>query len=181
MRSNDPVIEEGEVMILHYVEAPNPIPLHLPFPKLFLGGGISYCPDWQTEIVKALSAMDTNVTVINPRRKDFPIDDPTASKTQITWEYNALHLVNIIAFWFAKGSLNPITLYEYGAALERQNASVRPQTLVVGCDPQYPRIQDVLIQTRLISSNQRVTLNFGSFIKDLIETIQKWETSLTLG
>ena len=37
----------------------------------------------------------------NPRRKDFPINDPIASEEQITWEFEHLKNSDIIIFWFA--------------------------------------------------------------------------------
>lgn len=111
--------------------------------SLFLGGGITDCPDWQAKLIELLK--DTpDLVMYNPRRKNFPIDDPNASKEQITWEHDYLQEVDILVFWFSKGSLNPIVLYElgrYGNSSERM--------LFVGMDKEYKRSQDVLIQTEL--------------------------------
>ena len=57
--------------------------------KLFMAGGITNCPDWQSELIKKIKDID-GLTVYNPRRKNFPIKDPNASNEQITWEYNKL-------------------------------------------------------------------------------------------
>lgn len=111
--------------------------------KLFLAGGITNCPDWQAVLLKDIKELP-NLTIYNPRRKDFPIGDPKAAEAQITWEF--IHLLNsdILLFWFARGSLNPIVLLElgrYGLSGDRP--------IIVGIDPQYERAQDVRIQTKL--------------------------------
>ncbi len=111
--------------------------------KLFLAGGITNCPDWQSKIIKDIKKLP-NLTVYNPRRKDFPIGDPNAAEAQVTWEF--IHLLNadVILFWFSKGSLNPIVLFElgrYGLSGDRP--------IIVGIDPEYERKQDVIIQTQL--------------------------------
>lgn len=115
---------------------------HFVYPSVFLAGGITNCPDWQAEMRHLLREND--ITVVNPRRADFPIGDPNAALEQIEWEYDHLRKVELISFWFSVGSLNPIVLFELGAALERDNVKV-----VVGCHPDYERRQDVEIQTEL--------------------------------
>src|SRR5262245_52117185 len=81
--------------------------------SLFLGGGISGCPDWQREIVTLLA--DTDLTLLNPRRAFFPIDDPSQAERQIEWEFRHLRLATAILFWFPRETLCPIALYELGA------------------------------------------------------------------
>ena len=41
--------------------------------NLFLAGGITNCPDWQSELIKKLKnlKLDYNLNVYNPRRKIF--------------------------------------------------------------------------------------------------------------
>jgi hypothetical protein len=111
--------------------------------KLFLAGGITNCPDWQAILLEDIKELP-NLTIYNPRRKNFPIGDPKAAEAQITWEF--IHLLNadIILFWFAQGSLNPIVLFELG---RYGLSSDRP--IIIGVDPQYERKQDVVIQTKL--------------------------------
>ena len=115
--------------------------------KLFLAGGISNCPDWQAVLIDDIKAIP-NLTVYNPRRKNFPIGDPNAAEQQITWEFNHLRDADIVIFWFSKGSLNPIVLYELGMW---GNSNNRP--MIVGIDEGYERKQDVEIQTRLSRPN----------------------------
>jgi len=81
--------------------------------SLFLAGGITNCPDWQSVIVKL--SQGTRVTLLNPRRKTFPIDDPNAASEQIRWEFEHLRKSDAILFWFPKESISPIALYELGA------------------------------------------------------------------
>ena len=111
--------------------------------KLFLAGGISNCRDWQADLIKDIKNIP-NLTVYNPRRKNFPIGDLNAAEQQITWEFNHLRDADIVTFWFSSGSLNPIVLYELGMW---GNSCDRP--IIVGIDPDYERKHDVEFQTRL--------------------------------
>jgi hypothetical protein len=144
--------------------------------KLFLAGGITNCPDWQKEIIEKLEnnkqplgtsgGMLQNVTVFNPRRENFPIDDPNASNEQITWEYKKLRESDIIAFWFSEGSLNPIVLYEYG-----KHGTSQPTKIVVGCHTDYSRKSDVEIQTKLSRPEQKIFYDLGDFYNEIIDSI----------
>lgn len=119
--------------------------------SIFLGGGITNCPDWQKEIIELFEKSKfgkhpTNTLyLINPRRADFDVRDPTAAETQIRWEHAYLQMVDAILFWFPKETLCPITLYELGTW------TVHPDNkqIFVGCHPEYQRKQDVEIQTNL--------------------------------
>jgi hypothetical protein len=127
------------------IEAPNEVysvKNHNNF-KLFLAGGITNCPDWQTYVINELKDVP-DLTIYNPRRKNFPINDPKASEEQIMWEFNHLRDADIIIFWFSRGSLNPIVLYELGMW-----ANSRDTIFILGIDPEYERKQDVIIQTQL--------------------------------
>jgi hypothetical protein len=117
--------------------------------SLFLGGGITGCFDWQAEMCRLLKDAD-DLVVLNPRRKNWPINDPKATDKQIRWEYEHLQTANMIMFWFAPETLCPITLFEYGKWL------VRNKPLFVGCDPQYKRLLDVQVQTALERPFQKV-------------------------
>ena len=124
------------------IESPNPnFALNDGSTSLFLAGGISNCPDWQTEILTLLRG---NLTIYNPRRKDFPIHNKSAAAFQIEWEHERLEQSHAILFWFARGSLNPIVLYELG---RWGNSGCKK--IFIGCDPEYTRTQDVKIQTQL--------------------------------
>lgn len=115
---------------------------------LFLAGGITNCPNWQKEMVELLNHLD--ITVYNPRRENFPIDDPNAAFEQIKWEFTELDRVDMILFWFSRGSLNPIVLFEYGKWLmNTRNKAPEYKTIFIGIDPEYERRRDVEIQTQL--------------------------------
>jgi hypothetical protein len=129
--------------------------------KLFLAGGITGCSDWQSYVIEKLKDYST-LTVYNPRRKDFPINDPNASEEQITWEFEHLKNSDIIIFWFAKGSLNPIVLYELGMHGNSGN-----KIILVGVDSDYERKQDVIIQTALARSDVSVYNSLDELISGL--------------
>lgn len=151
--------------MIEYIQAPNNKQIDYGI-KIFLAGGISQCPNWQEEIVKKL--IDDNrvnikgirIVIFNPRCKEVPEETP-----QIIWEYERLHKSDIISFWFSVGSMNPITLFEYGSHLNTN------KTLVVGCHPEYLRKNNVVVQTKLVNPNQKVNEDFDSFYEELVETI----------
>lgn len=139
---------------IYYVEAPNPIPAELEGRSdspvaIFLAGGITGCPDWQTDLYEILaltSRWDANgpdLLILNPRRRNFPMDDPSAARAQITWEYEMLRRADIISFWFSAAQIQPIVLFEYGFWLGQD------KPFVLGVEPGYVRRQDVMIQTEL--------------------------------
>ena len=132
--------------------------------KLFLAGGITNCPDWQSNMVQLLEPIQ-NLTVYNPRRKNFPIHDPNAAEEQITWEYNHLRDSDIILFWFSRGSLNPIVLYELG---RWGNSSDKP--IIIGLDEEYERKQDVIVQTML---SRGVDTPFVHTLDDAVDVIKE--------
>jgi Nucleoside 2-deoxyribosyltransferase like len=146
---------------MHIIEAPDSRIESVFWNSLFLAGGITNCSDWQAEILAMLSG--PALTVYNPRRKNFPIHDPNAAREQITWEYHRLKWCQGILFWFAKGSLNPIVLYELGM----WGNSRLDKTIFVGCDPEYQRIQDVQIQTGLARPDIKIVYS----LKDLAEQV----------
>jgi hypothetical protein len=136
------VDNEGEpLMTAVYVEAVTDYTGDLP--SVFLAGGITGCPDWQATAFDALA--DLPVAVFNPRRKNFPIHDPSASAEQIAWEHRHLQRADVALFWFpASGPVvQPIALYELG-----RYASLVLE-VAVGADPAYVRRQDVEIQMQL--------------------------------
>lgn len=151
---------------MQYVEAP--YYENTAYPSVFLAGGITNCPDWQLEIVEAIrqSSLD-EITIFNPRRKDFPIGDPAAAEQQITWEYKRLRQADMIVFWFSVGSLNPIVLFEFGAAMERG------QKLLVGCHPEYERRADVKIQAVLRRPNLVIADSLQEMTSFIINNVEK--------
>jgi hypothetical protein len=127
-----------------YVESPSSLIGVGTLPKVFLGGGITGCQDWQREVVGMLR--DVEAVVYNPRRAEWDMSDPNASDEQIKWEVLRLHEADLISFWFPAATLCPITLYELGAWSATRRPRRKP--LVVGCEPGYARELDVRIQTK---------------------------------
>jgi hypothetical protein len=136
-------------------------------PAIFLAGGITGCPTWQNEMVSLLDGLP--VVLLNPRRDHFPIDDPTAATTQIEWEHRHLRKADAVLFWFPCDTLCPITLYELGAwSVRRDEQGLKP--LFVGVHPQYPRRQDVEIQTRL--ARPEVVIRYQ--LPNLADAVRQW-------
>lgn len=125
---------------MNYYEAPDDYQKNNRF-SVFLAGGITGCPDWQSQVVSKLSGLDMDI--LNPRRKNFDVKDPNASKVQIEWEFHALKAAKTISFWFCAEPIQPITLFELG------RWSSFSKSLIVGVDPKYCRKQDVYIQMEL--------------------------------
>lgn len=80
--------------------------------KCFLAGGITGCQDWQQTVISQLEEYDRNnnnilsdLVVFNPRRKNFPIDDPAASLEQIKWEFKHIELTDIFSMFFADNAI----------------------------------------------------------------------------
>jgi hypothetical protein len=115
--------------------------------SLFLGGGITGCPDWQAQMLDLLKDLD--IWVYNPRRKDFNVKDSSASAVQVQWEHLCLGESAAKLFWFPCETLCPITLYELGYWANSPN-------LFVGCHPDYARKWDVEFQLSLVNSSVKV-------------------------
>ena len=111
-------------------------------PSLFLAGGISGTHDWQAELVALLA--DLPLVLLNPRRRNFPMDDPSAAQAQIEWEFRHLRRATAVVFWFPPETLCPIALFELGGRI-----AATKQALFVGTHPDYKRRLDVEIQLQL--------------------------------
>lgn len=146
---------------------------------VFLAGGITGCEDWQDELITTVDKLRgfypvwNKVTLINPRRTNFPMDDPDAAFQQILWERIHLNLADVISFWFPKETLCPITLFELGAALHSGKKTVR---LIIGADPEYKRREDVVIQSALAGWEGKVHDNLNGVAEEICsvwrETLQ---------
>ena len=132
-------------------------------PSLFLAGGISGTFDWQADVVARVA--DLPLVILNPRRKDFPINDPTAAPAQIEWEFRHLRRATAVLFWFPCETLCPIALYELGG-----RALVREQALFVGTHPDYQRRLDVVVQLKLARPEVTVVSDTAA----LEEQVRAW-------
>ena len=135
--------------------------------KIFLAGGISNCPNWQEDAIKYFEGVsEFDFTLYNPRRLEFPIGDPQAAEQQIVWEFNHLKNADIILYWFSKGSLNPIVLYELGMW---GNSS--DKMTFVRIDPGYERTQGVILQTALARPELEIYDDLETMIRSIISII----------
>ncbi len=140
-------------MTAQYIEAPSKEAPR--YRSVFLAGGITNCPDWQKNVTQALERFE--VTVLNPRRRKYP-EEREALREQIEWEYERLRNAHLVSFWFSSGSVNPITLFELGSALERE------VPLVVGTHFQYERKRDLEIQVSLRRPEIKIHESLEDFI-----------------
>ena len=165
------------------IEAPNyfPTPTLLTPPMLFLAGSITDCPDWQQDVIKKIKALKIPLTVLNPRRANFPIHDSAAANQQITWEFEGLQASTMISFWFSKESLGPIVLYELGSHLRRfsEGAERYNARIVIGIDPAYKRRQDVEIQTRLLRPGTPIVYDLDCLVQEVNRMTSRWRPLTT--
>lgn len=143
---------------------------------VFLAGGINKCWEWQDEVIKELDKINAkNLVVFNPRRKDFPIDDPNAAEEQINWEFNMLEQCDIFSMYFCEGeSDQPICMYELGRNICRMQMRFPincHRRIIISLEDNYKRRQDVMIQTRLalgLNANIFINKNIDDHIRDII-------------
>lgn len=146
---------------MRVIEAPNQYP---EYANIFLGGGITNCPDWQKEVIQWLSGYDG--IILNPRRTGEFTDD--IATEQIKWEYKALRSVETLFFWFPEETLCPIALLELGVFTQR------PQTqLIVGTHPNYARRLDVITQLELARPEVKVQSSIEGLIAEYLKTLEK--------
>ena len=128
---------------------------------VFLAGGITNCPDWQSKVIKDLNVDNHylgSLVIFNPRRENFPIWDKSAAYAQIEWEYQMLERCNIFSMYFSSGeSDQPICMYELGRNILRMQMRFPADwqdRIVISVEDDYIRKQDVLVQTELATQNQ---------------------------
>lgn len=129
---------------------------------VFLGGGITNCPDWQNKITKMLT--EVNVVLLNPRQKrTIRFDDPVESGKQIRWEFNHLEKADVIILWFPGEGKCMITLFELGTY------AAQNKKIIVGVHPKYIRRLDVIKQME----NRRPDLKIHSRLADIAKEVKK--------
>lgn len=161
-------------------------PEHRYFPprslKVFLAGGIQKCVEWQQEVIKKFLAKNPNprteykhLFLLNPRRADW-LDKPGEATRQIEWEFDMLERCDIFTMYFAGGeSVQPICMYELGRYIERMKTRF-PNSwmdrIVITCDTDYKRLNDVLTQTKL-ATDGNISVYIGMTPEDAMETHYK--------
>lgn len=124
---------------MYYIEAPNEYDGdgHC----IFLAGSVSDEQNWQSQLIASLG--DVQVTVFNPRRKEFPAGNRMEEQRQIEWERRLLAQACLVAVWLTPPTPCPIALFELGACCE----SGVP--LAVGIDPNYVLRHDIVTHLHL--------------------------------
>lgn len=143
------------------IEAPNPHPRRT---DVFLGGGITDCPDWQADVIYLL--WETPGTILNPRRSGAFTHD--IADEQITWEYHALRTADTVFFWFPMETMCPITLLELGVFTQRKDTR-----LIVGTHPDYARRFDVIKQLELARPEVVVQDNLFGLVEEYKRALRK--------
>ena len=139
------------------------------FDSVFLGGGISNCPDWQKDMIKLLSK--TELVLLNPRRASFDVSKKSETIFQIEWEFEHLKYADARLFWFPKETLCPITLLELGKFIAGD------ALLFVGIHPEYKRKLDVETQLKLARPKD---CDVYYSLEDLAEVVINWSENLQL-
>lgn len=130
---------------------------------VFVAGGITGTYNWQVDFIQKLDGTD-GLILLNPRRDNFDVNNPSMSDQQIEWEYGHIDFSDAVSFWFPPETLCPITLYELGRALGEK------RKVFVGTDPLYKRRYDVVKQISLIDPSIIVHDN----LDDLTQEIKRW-------
>ena len=131
----------------------------------FLGGGITNCRDWQKEVIEELYNLEkqfdlTDLVVFNPRRQYFDVNKIKA-EDQIKWQYSSIMSSDLFSMFFCgdTDSPQPICFFEYGKELVKRKNKVN--TLIVTAEKTFKRIEDVIIQTKLMFQSSTI-VNFES-------------------
>jgi len=155
-----------------YVEAPTPYqPAPGDGPSLFLAGGITACPDWQSDARALLT--DAPIVVLNPRRRHYNPAHGDTPDQQVAWEYHHLHLADLTLFWFPRCdprlTVQPITLLELGTA--RAETHLQGRRITVGADPSYPRRHDLQLQLRHAAPTMNLHHTLHANVTDALYTL----------
>lgn len=138
---------------------------------LFVAGGISNCPEWQSTLPAAFAEID--VHLLNPRRDHFDIGNPVMDQEQIEWEHQHLMQASAYLFWFCEETLCPITLFELGKVI----GLFPTRSLFVGTHPNYERKRHVNIQLLLIRPEVTVVQKLDRLLEQVIEwTKEPWHS-----
>ena len=122
---------------------------------VFLAGGITGCHDWQSRVINYLKDFHhtDNLVIFNPRRDNFPIDDPNAVEEQIKWEFDHIEKSDLFTMYFCNSeSDQPICMYELGRNLVRWQERFPEDyhmRIIISIETGYKRTKDVEIQSKL--------------------------------
>jgi len=152
---------------------------------LFAAGGISGCPNWQSDYMKMLA--ETPLTVFNPRREHIPTDtrgfrgvlhevadgffgNRSTKETcverqqEATWEFQHIERSDGVSLWFPEDGPCVVSLFELGTLLYRS------KSLFVGISPYYRMRKEIEIQIALAKPNIIITYS----LHDLARQVVNW-------
>ncbi len=139
--------------------------------RVFLAGSIDQdaAPVWQQHVIASLKWLP--LVIYNPRRKAWDsswtntIENKDFRK-QVNWELTAMADADLVAYYFAPGTLAPITLLEFGLHIRTGNMQAKEfKQMVVCCPEGYWRKGNVDIMC------QRYSIEQVPDLEALIETI----------
>lgn len=151
----------------------------------FLAGGITNCPNWQDEVIKNIKEYSSSenidlkyLDIYNPRRANFPIDNPNAAQEQIEWEFKYLEKCDIFSMYFCNApSDQPICMYELGrniSEIRNEYMGTWGHRIIVSVEKGYKREQDVLIQTRLATNNIIKPFSYATPVSHAIAIVDNY-------
>ena len=148
------------------IEAPNVFGIAIDRFSIFLAGSIANgtAVNWQDKLSKNLSNLD--IVILNPRRKNWnPDADKTLIRKQITWEQEAIHISNIVIFYFDPSKQSPISLLELGQCLGSG------KKVIVYCPPSYFRFDN--IEVTCARYNLKPHSDYQLFLTDIVCAISR--------
>ncbi len=137
--------------------------------KVFLAGSIEMgkADNWQDRMIKDLGSVDC--CFLNPRRPDWDdtwvqSKDNPKFREQVEWELEGLEEADVVALYFAPGTISPISLLE--------SLHMRAGRLVVCCPPGYARKGNVDITCE--RHGVTVHENWEDFTKAVVEAVDSY-------
>jgi len=145
----------------------------------FLAGGIVNCREWQNDVLNGLNKKlkddyeSERLVLFNPRRKNFPINDQTASLKQIQWEFEWLEKCQIFSMFFDGPTVSdqPICFYELGRNIERMKQKFPKDwymRIIISINSNFRRSNDVILQTKF-ATNDKIKVNVANSSDELIQ------------
>ena len=164
--------------MLKYVESPGKWEFDPSYPRVFLAGGITGCANWQSELHDKLLKSGESMVVFNPRRENFPINDPSAGPAQVAWEFYHFRMSSCIIFWFSSETVQPIVMFELGAWSMFNVMDPGRFEIVVGTHPSYPRKQDVELQMHFLSPEMKIHDSLDAVADSVVEHARSYHLNI---
>lgn len=119
------------------------------------------CGDWQGWVAKSLNKYD--IIVANPRIDYWDSLDDDGLFRQTQWEHNAMELSDMIAFWFCRDDVQPLSLFELG------RWSYTEKRIVVGASPMYPMLRELKSQMAVVRPEMKIEDSLKGLAQSIIK------------